>query len=334
MSAVDPPVVPVLVRGLTIRYGTIEAVRDVTAAFPPGAVGLLGRNGAGKSSILKALLGLVRPAAGELTVLGLTPSSDAAGVRARVGYMPERDSHIAGLNGYETVRLLARMTGMPDRDAARRAHEVLYLVELGEQRYRRVSTYSAGMRQKVKLAAALVHDPAVLFLDEPTNGLDPDGRREMLALIDGLARALGKSVVLSSHILHDVERVCRDVIVLERGRVVASGAVAELTRHARRQLEVDLDAGDGLGGASSQIESLAGALRAVHGVASFEWLDRPVARASVELEPEMPTRIVFAAVRQAGGNVRRLVERRLSLEDVFVDVVGRPERTGSAEVAS
>src|SRR5215510_3128345 len=208
---------------VVIRYGRHTAVAGVSVTFPAGAVGLLGRNGAGKSSILKALLGLVRPASGRMRILDLPENAPPEEIRARVGYMPERDCHLPGLNGFEMVSLLGRLSGLPERDAYRRAHEVLYLCGLDEQRYRPVSGYSAGMRQKVKLASALVHDPQVLFLDEPTNGLDPGGRQEMLELVRQLSRELGKSVVLSTHILQDVEAICDAVVVLDGGRVVAQG---------------------------------------------------------------------------------------------------------------
>ncbi len=210
---------------LTIAYGPILAVDRISVEFPSGAAGLLGRNGAGKSSVLRALLGLVRPSGGSMKVGGLGPDAGPAEVRRFVGYVPERDTHIPLLNGYETVRLAAQLSGLPRLEASRRAHEVLYLVGLEEQRYRPVQGYSLGMRQKTKLATALVHDPRVLLLDEPTNGLDPAGRREMLQLITQLARELGKSIILSSHILQDVESVCEHVILLEKGRVVADGRV-------------------------------------------------------------------------------------------------------------
>lgn len=295
----------VSLRGVTIRYGSCTAVEGVSADLPDGAVGLLGRNGAGKTSILKALLGLVVPVAGELRIVGVAEGVSQLEVRRHVGYMPEKDCFVPGLNGFETVRLAAELSGLPGREAARRAHEVLWLVDLGEPRYRAVSGYSSGMRQKVKLATALVHDPRILFLDEPTNGLDPDGRREMLELIDALARGLGKSVVLSSHILPDVERVCRDVVVLEQGRVVASGPLAELTRSPTRVYEIET-VGEGLDAALWQ----AGALE-------VEFLVPDVFR--VTLPDSLATSELFRAVGRHGGSVRRLVERRRSLAEVFLE---------------
>jgi ABC-2 type transport system ATP-binding protein len=280
----------------------------VTAALPAGATGLLGRNGAGKTSILKALLGLVPPTAGQLRVFGLDPAGRGGdAIRRRVGYMPERDCHIFGLNGFETVRLAAQLTGVPPLDAARRAHEVLYLVGLEEQRYRPVAGYSAGMRQKVKLATALVHDPELLFLDEPTNGLDPRGRVEMLRLIRSLAQDLGKSVVLSSHILHDVESICSHVVLLERGRLLASGPLAELTRNALRVFVLDATAVDG--------PALQARLEA-HGVRAVE--PGPDARFRLSVGDGFETTWVFAAVRDLGGAVHGLVEHRRTLVVVFL----------------
>jgi len=291
---------------VTIRYGSLLAVDSVTAEFPLGAVGLLGRNGAGKSSILKALLGLVRPASGSLRILDLSPLARGAEIRRRVGYMPEHDCHISGLNGYETVLLAAQLTGLPRLDAARRAHEVLYLVGLGEQRYRFVAGYSAGMRQKVKLACALVHDPELLFLDEPTNGLDPRGRLEMLGLVRLLETDFAKSVVLSSHILQDVENVCHSVVLLEQGRLLTAGPLAELTRSTLRVFEMECT------GVEHDVEP---ALRQ-SGLSAVECVGG--GRYRLTVPSGLPMSRVFAAVRQASGTVRELVEHRRTLEEVFL----------------
>src|SRR5688500_10070397 len=164
---------------VSVRYGRSFALRYVTAAFPPGAVGLLGPNGAGKSSMLKALLGFVVPEQGEMRVLGRDVRHAALGIRARIGYMPESDAHIPGMNAVSFVAYCGELAGLAATDAMQRAHEVLSYVGLGEARYRNVETYSTGMKQRIKLAQALVHDPDLLFLDEPTNGMDPKGRDEM-----------------------------------------------------------------------------------------------------------------------------------------------------------
>ena len=306
----------VSLRDLTIRYGAFTAVDRVSVELPAGAVGLLGRNGAGKTSILKALLGLVRPTSGRLTVLDLPAGVGATDLRRRVGYMPEKDCHIQGLNGFETVALAGRLSGLPALDASRRAHEVLYLVGLDEQRYRPVSGYSTGMRQKVKLGTALVHDPEILFLDEPTNGLDPRGRVEMLAIIESLSTELGKSVVLSSHILQDVERVCKSVVLLEKGKVLDSGPLSALTASPVRSYVLVAD-GD--------LERVRTGLQRA-GVGAIT----PDADGAMHLEvpDSLSPRELFAAVHAAGGAVRALREHRRTLEEVFlgaVDEAGRVE---------
>src|SRR5690349_18589505 len=213
---------------LSVRYGKNVALNDVTAIFPPGAVGLLGPNGAGKSTLLKSLLGFLVPEKGSMKVLGLDVKSSALEIRERIGYMPESDSHIPGMNAVTFVAYCGQLSGLPAVDAMQRSHEVLYYVGLGEARYRNVDTYSTGMKQRIKLAQALVHDPDLLFLDEPTNGMDPKGREEMLALIADIARNKGLNVILSSHLLPDVEYACEHVIVLDKGAVATQGRIEGL----------------------------------------------------------------------------------------------------------
>lgn len=294
-------------RDVTIRYGSVVAVQDATLDVPSGAVGLLGRNGAGKTSILRALLGLVRPAAGSMRILDLPEDASPLEIRRRIGYMPERECAVPGLNGFETVALAGQLSGLPERDAFRRAHEVLWLVGLEEQRYRAVAGYSTGMRQKVKLAVALVHDPDVLFLDEPTNGLDPRGRQEMLDLVRRLAGDMGKSVLLSSHILQDVERTCSHVVLMERGAVLAAGAVAELTAQAARKYDLAV-----LGSERGALEAALVAAGATD-VAGDER-----GNFSLTLPAEVGPAQIFAAVARAGAVLRRIEEHRRSLEDVFL----------------
>src|SRR6187401_2549726 len=189
---------------VTVRYGARTALRDVSAVFPAGAVGLLGPNGAGKSTMLRALLGFVPPTEGELTVLGLDVAKSPLAIRARIGYMPETDGHIPGMNAVSFVAFCGELSGLPRADAMQRAHEVLFYVGLGEARYRNLETYSTGMKQRIKLAQALVHDPDLLFVDEPTNGMDPKGRDEMLELVRDIAYSRHISLILSSHVMPDV----------------------------------------------------------------------------------------------------------------------------------
>jgi ABC-2 type transport system ATP-binding protein len=231
-------------RDVSRWYGSFQALRDVSFVLSPGRVGLLGPNGAGKSTLLKILLGLLPPSSGSGRVLGQQIGKDGTSLRRAIGYMPEADALVPGLRGAEYVALAGELYGMPRREAQRRAHEVLTYLELEDARYRRLEEYSTGMKQRLKLAQALVHDPAVLLLDEPTSGLDPAGREAMLRLLLTLGREHGKSILLSTHLLGDVERVCDTVLILHQGRLLLQGGVAELCRRRqdRYRLQIQGDA--------------------------------------------------------------------------------------------
>lgn len=209
-------------------FGSVQALVDVSLTLEHGTIGLVGNNGAGKSTLLKILLGLLRPDRGRGTVLGCDLAHASSELRGRVGYMHETAAVVPALRGVEFVTLAGDLYGMPHRDAQRRAHEVLNYVGLGELRYRKLEEYSMGNQQRLKLAAALVHDPQLLLLDEPTNGLDPAGRSEMLRLIEDLIRQTDKSVILCTHLLSDVERLCQQVVMLHCGRVVHAGPMEAL----------------------------------------------------------------------------------------------------------
>src|SRR5579859_6087565 len=226
------------------QFGPVTALRNVTIRLTPGRVGLLGPNGAGKSTLLKILLGLLPPSSGGGHVLGHAIGQDGAVLRRAIGYMPEADALLPGLRGSEYVSLAGELYGMPRREAQRRAHEILTYLELEDARYRALEEYSTGMKQRIKLAQALVHDPPVLLLAEPTSGLDPSGRDAMLRLLLALGRDHGKSFILSTHLLGDVERVCETVLILHQGRVLRQGGVAELRtrRQGRFRLQVQGDA--------------------------------------------------------------------------------------------
>jgi ABC-2 type transport system ATP-binding protein len=214
--------------GVSKRFGTVDALSDVTVAIDGLATGLLGANGAGKSTLMRALLGLVRPDTGSLSVLGLDAARDQRDIRLRVGYMPERECLPRDPSAHVFVVHLAELRGLPRRAAVLRASEVLFQVGLEEERSRPIGTFSTGMKQRVKLAQALVHGPELVVLDEPTAGLDPAGREEMLQLVRRLSRDLGVRVLLSSHVLEDVARTCDAVVVLRDGQIVTSGMLAEL----------------------------------------------------------------------------------------------------------
>lgn len=205
-------------------------------------MGLLGPNGAGKTTLIKVLLGLLAPTSGSAQLAGLDPrrNADKLQLRRIVGYMPESDCLIPGRTGIELVATLGRITGLSNADAMTRAHEMLDYVGLEDQRYRSLDQYSTGMKQRLKLAQALVHDPLFLLLDEPTNGLDPKGRRHMLELIEDLGATHGKNILLCSHLLPDVEKTCDHVVVIQHGRVIESGSIEELTRAEDGELNVEI----------------------------------------------------------------------------------------------
>src|SRR5437868_14229280 len=232
------PAAVVTLDGVTVAYGANRALRDVTSSFAAGAVGLLGPNGAGKSTMIKALLGFITPETGRMRVLGLDVAASPLEIRARVGYMPESDSHIPGMNAVSFVAYCGELAGLPRADAMQRAHEMLFYVGLGEARYRNVETYSTGMKQRIKLAQALVHDPDLLFLDAPTNGMDPKGRDEMLELVRDIAHDKGVNLILSSHLLPDVEYTCDDVIVMDKGAIAAEGPIAGMKQPRGRVFEL------------------------------------------------------------------------------------------------
>ncbi|HSG01326.1 MAG TPA: ABC transporter ATP-binding protein [Vicinamibacterales bacterium] len=304
----------VLLDHVTVAYGDNRALRDVSAVFPPGAVGLLGPNGAGKSTMLKSLLGFIPPEAGRLEVLGLDVAARPLEIRARLGYMPESDGHIPGMNAVTFVAYCGQLSGLPKADAMQRAHEVLYYVGLGEARYRNLETYSTGMKQRIKLAQALVHDPDLLFLDEPTNGMDPKGRDEMLELIRDLAHNKGVNLILSSHLLPDVEYTCDHVVVLDKGLVAAHGPIEQLKGPAGRVYEVRVKG------------AVAPFLAALHGAGmECHETDEDVMRVFVPGEMarsgDDQRRICGLAV-ETGVQVRHLRASVPTLEDVFARAVG------------
>jgi ABC-2 type transport system ATP-binding protein len=220
------------------NYGELRALKNVNLTLEPGRVGLLGPNGAGKSTLLKVLLGLVPHDHGSVKVFDRDVVHDPFGVRARIGYMPEGDSVLPELTALDFARFAAELCGLPQSEATGRAHQVLHYVGLGEARYRRLGSFSTGMKQRARLAQALVGDPKLLLLDEPTSGLDPRGREEMLNLILDIPRRTGSSVILSTHILPDVEKTCDQVVVIAGGEILYAGELAPLVAPEKDVFEV------------------------------------------------------------------------------------------------
>ena len=297
---------------VTVEYGKNQALKDVSAVFPRGAVGLLGPNGAGKSTMLKSLLGFIAPTSGRMQVLGLDVASKPTEIRSKLGYMPENDAHIPGMNAVTFVAYCAQLAGLPQADAMQRAHEVLYYVGLGEARYRNVETYSTGMKQRIKLAQALVHDPQLMFLDEPTNGMDPKGREEMLELVRDIAHNKGISIILSSHLLPDVEYTCDHVVVMDKGRVAAHGSIEDLKGPAGRVYEVRI---------KGDLPTFIAALEA-QGIECHE-TDEDIMRVFVPAgHPSGEAARLFHLATTQGVQVRHLRPSLPTLEDVFAKAIG------------
>jgi ABC-2 type transport system ATP-binding protein len=292
-------------QSLTKTYGgRVTALSDLTVAVEPGIVGLVGANGAGKSTLIKILLGLLEPTSGRVQVLGLDPAIDSAAVRARIGYMPEHDSLPPDLSASELVTHLGRMSGLPRTAARERASEALRHVGLYEERYRQVGGYSTGMKQRVKLAQALVHDPDLLLLDEPTNGLDPAGRDSMLNLIQRIGTEFGISVVVCSHLLGEVERICDHLVAIDGGRLLRSDNVSSMTR-TTDVLVVEVSEGT---------DELAARLTALRLSVSRE--DRALL---VPLEDDATYDRILTAVAELDLPLHRLDQRRHRVAELFSD---------------
>ncbi len=294
-----PPLVAV--EHLTKRYRSIVALEDVTLGITDGITGLLGENGAGKSTIIKIPLGLVRPTSGTATVLGESAFENPR-VRARIGYMPEHDCLPTAVSAAEFLTHMAQVSGLPPSAARTRAADTLRHAGLFEERYRAIGGYSTGMKQRVKLSQALVHDPAFVFLDEPTAGLDPSGREEMLDLIRKTHREFGISVLFSSHLMADVERTCDRIVVLQGGHLVHAGEVAQFTRDTETVfIEVD-----------SNRDVLAAALERRGVVVTADGAGMTI---------EGPDESVYDHVRDAlvesGAPLRRMAPRRRELTELF-----------------
>jgi len=288
-------------RNLTKHYDDVVALDDVSFSISDGITGMLGENGAGKSTAIKIFLGLVRATSGSATVLGQNASETVA-VRARLGYMPEHDCLPSHVSAAEFLTHMAEVSGLPPSRARTRAADTLRHTGLFEERYRAIGGYSTGMKQRVKLAQALVHDPAVVFLDEPTAGLDPIGREEMLGLVRKTHREFGISVLLSSHLMADVERTCDRILVLQGGRLVQSGEVGHFTRETETVfIEVDSN--------RSRL------------IAALERRGVAVAADGSGLTIEGPDESVYEHVRdalvEAQAPLRRMAPRRRALAELF-----------------
>ena len=302
------------------RYGPVTALRGINAhvARATKVVGLLGPNGAGKSTLVKCMLGLI-PFEGRARVLGYDPRVDGAAIRARVGYMPESDVFLAGMTAVELCAYAAELSGLPRTEALQRAHAALYYAGLEDKRYQNVDGYSTGQKQRVKLAQALVHDPEMLFLDEPTNGLDPRSRDEMLELIAELPEKRGCMIMISTHLLTDVDRVCDSALIMHLGQVRFAGTVDELRASAGKTRDYVIEVRE-------RVAELYDVLTA-RGAAAAAF--SPVAL-TVTLPEALSPRDVLELARAAKIQIRILEPHRESMEQAFLRVVNSPSPLASS----
>lgn len=293
-------------------YGSVRALTEVSLTLAPGPIGLVGQNGAGKSTLLKILLGLMKPTRGHGRVLGFDLRRQTHELRFRVGFMPEAESLIPGIRGVDLVGLAGELSGMPRQQARRRAHEVLSYLELEEARYRPCDQYSVGMKQRLKLACALVHDPQLLLLDEPTAGLDPAGRDAMLRLLQAIAQRHGKSLILSTHLLGDIERVCEQVVIVDRGRILGVGKINDLCLSTRGRYQLRWT-GDG----TNFLKDLSAAGARLHG-------DRRGDAAIVDVPVEWSVRRFFEASLSTAVTLRTVVPVEEDLQQVYHRLIAPP----------
>ena len=308
-AAVPPATSPVLaLDGLEVTLGGRPILLGLSGTFSGRCIGLLGPNGAGKTTLLHTLLGFHKPSRGTARIFGRDIRTEAREIRRLIGYMPENDAFIAGMTGVRFVRLMAELSGLPSSQAIERAHEALFYVGLGEARYRKIDSYSLGMKQLAKLAQALVHGPRLLLLDEPTNGLDPPARERMLQLIHDI-RDQGKvQIILSSHLLRDVEECCDEVLVLKAGQVAVSCDLEAERRANRHFLELELRGDDAaFAAAASELGCEAAATGA---------LGRQ--RLKLVLPDGIEVRDLYRLAAARGVQIRRLDYKRDSLEDIFL----------------
>ena len=290
---------------LRVTFGKRNILKDLTGALNGRAIGLLGPNGAGKTTLIHTLLGFYKPSNGTARIFDLDIQKHAKLVRSQIGYMPERDSFIADVTCVHFVRLMAELSGLPSRAALERAHEALFYVGLGEARYRKLGTYSLGMKQLAKLAQAIVHGPRLIFLDEPTNGLDPPARKRMLELIREIKESGHSTVLISSHLLRDVEESCDEILILKDGLIAAQCDLEEERRANRKFLELETR------GANHTFEEAIAGLGCEYAVTGNQ-------RMKLILQDGVEISDLYRIAAERQVQIRRLNFKRDSLEDIFL----------------
>ena len=291
--------------GLEVTLAGRVVLKGLTGAMQGHAIGLLGPNGAGKSTLINTLLGFYAPSKGTARVFGLDAHRARARIRAGIGYMPENDSFIGNMSGVRFVRYMAELAGMPSSVALERAHEALFYVGLGEARYRKVNTYSLGMKQLVKLAQALAHGPRLLILDEPTNGLDPVARQRMIQLIKDVRKEGSIRLLISSHLLRDIDDTCDEALILKDGRIAALCDIESERRSNRSFMELET-----IGATERFSVSMRGL--------GCECASFPGGRIKLVIPDNIEVRDLYVIASQQGVQIRRMNQRRDSLEDIFL----------------
>ena len=301
--------------GLEVRLGTRTVLDGLTGELQGHAIGLLGPNGAGKSTLINTLLGFHPPSKGSARVLGLDAHRDRAQIRGAIGYMPENDSFIGNMTGVHFVRYMAELAGLPSAAALERAHEALFYVGLGEVRYRKVNTYSLGMKQLIKLAQALAHGPRLLILDEPTNGMDPIARQRMIQLVKDIRKEGSVRLLISSHLLRDIDETCDEVLILKDGRVAALCNIEAERRSNRSFMELET---------VGATEKFSVSIRGL-GCECASFSD---GRMKLVIPENIGVRDLYVIASAQGVQIRRMNQRRDSLEDIFLRAMdneaGRP----------
>ena len=292
--------------GLEVRFGDRPILKKLKASLTGRSIGLLGPNGAGKSTLINTLLGFHKPTTGTARIFGRDIRTHVREIRGLVGYMPENDAFIAPMTGVHFVRMMAELSGLPRAHALERAHEAFFYVGLGEVRYRALGTYSLGMKQSAKLAQAIVHGPKLLFLDEPTNGLDPPARARMIQLIQEIRDRGDLRLILSSHLLHDVEECCDEVLILKDGNIAAMCNLEEERRANRRFLEIETR-GENNGAFLGAIERL-----------GCETAPGVQGRTKIVMPEGLEVRRLYEIAAGQDVQIRRLNHKRDSLEDIFL----------------
>jgi ABC-2 type transport system ATP-binding protein len=305
--------------GLEVRLGNRTVLNGLRGALQGHVIGLLGPNGAGKSTLINTLLGFHRPSRGSAHVFGLDTYRERAQIRGAIGYMPENDSFIGNMSGVRFVRYMAELAGLPAGEALERAHEALFFVGLGEVRYRKVSTYSLGMKQLIKLAQALAHGPKLLILDEPTNGLDPIARQRMIQLIKDIREEGSVRLLISSHLLPDIDETCDEVLILKSGRIAALRNIEQERRSNRSFMELET---------VGSTEQFSVRIRGL----GCECACFPGGRIKLVIPDHIEAQDLYVIASEQGVQIRRMNQRRDSLEDIFLRAMDY-ESLGPAHVS-